>query len=286
MPLKNQYTDWLSKKMRPLYTNAKIYSGPYLSTDYIKSHRSKLSSLSIKNFILFLKFLRFTKDLNYDLQELDTILYRVIIFKVKDLTTFCESMFNSDDDSYKVRQVKKFLEQLQSSIFVEIFNDSDFMQLLPIEHQSIVNSDRLAGIHRVTLFIPPQSKGLLARVVLMEDLFHYQYPFQFPDLFDSKLSKYDNLVRVEFIRTFSSKDVEKCFHLREFFNIYKISNQKTKDIKQTFIDMIQMFQRYELIEDKVLLIATQNPININKLTTSNISNGVILYEKFNPNFSL
>ena len=47
-----------------------------------------------------------------------------------------------------------------------------------------------------------------------------------------------------------------------------------------------MFQRYELIEDKVLLMATQNPININKLNTSNISNGVILYEKLNPNFSL
>lgn len=116
LPLKSQYTDWLSQKMRPFSTNVRIYSEPYLLTDYIKSPRSKLSKLAIKNFILFLKFLRFTKNLNYDVQELDTILYRVIIFKVKDLTTCCESLFDSDYDSYKIRQVKKFLEQLQSSI--------------------------------------------------------------------------------------------------------------------------------------------------------------------------
>jgi hypothetical protein len=31
---------------------------------------------------------------------------------------------------------------------------------------------------------------------------------------------------------------------------------------------------------------TQSQININKLTTFNISDGVILYEKFNTNFSV
>jgi hypothetical protein len=64
----------------------------------------------------------------------------------------------------------------------------------------------------------------------MEDLFHYRYPFRIPDLFElhlnnRKLSKYENLVRVEFIKTFSSRDVEKPFYIREFLNTYKISNQ-------------------------------------------------------------
>ena len=88
------------------------------------------------------------------------------------------------------------------------------------------------------------------------------------------------------MKSLAVRDKEKIFDSEEFFNIYKVSNKKTKEIKQTFIDMIQMFQRYELIEDKVLLMTNQSQRNINKLTTSNISDGVILYEKFNSNFSL
>ncbi len=60
---------------------------------------------------------------------------------------------------------------------------------------------------------------------MIDDLFSYLYPFRLPDLFKGNLNKHEMLVRVEFIKTFSSKDVEKCFHIREFFNTYKISNQ-------------------------------------------------------------
>jgi len=40
----------------------------------------------------------------------------------------------------------------------------------------------------------------------MDDLFRDQYPFRFPDLFEGNLTKYERLVRIEFIKTFSSKD--------------------------------------------------------------------------------
>jgi len=103
------------------------------------------------------------------------------------------------------------------------------------------------------------------------------------DLTDRKLTKYENLVRVESIRTLSSKDVEKRFHIREFFDTYKISNQKIKEIKQIFIDIIHIFQQYQLIENESLLMPNRSRINIHNLTTSNISDGSILYEKFNTN---
>ena len=56
------------------------------------------------------------------------------------------------------------------------------MQTLASKHQTIVEMDSLAGIHRVTLFKPSESKYLLARVVMMDDLFYYTYPFRLPDL--------------------------------------------------------------------------------------------------------
>jgi len=157
------------------------------------------------------------------------------------------------------------------------------MQILTFQHQPIVEMDRLAGIHRVTVFKQPGSKYLLARVVLIDDLFHYQYPFRFPDLFEADLTKHERLVRIEFIKTFSSKNVEKHFYIRQFFNTYKVSNKKIKEVKQIFIDIIHIFQQHQLIEKQVLLIPNRSRINIHNLTTSNISDGIFLYEKFNHN---
>jgi len=69
--------------------------------------------------------------------------------------------------------------------------------------------------------------------------------------------------------------------MRQFFDTYKLSNTKTKDVKQIFIDLILIFQQYQLIEENGLLLTTQTSINIDSLTTSNISDGIILYENFN-----
>ena len=187
----------------------------------------------------------------------------------------------SNNNFYKTNQVKKFLRQLQQNIVVEIFNDSDSMQILTFQHQTIIETDQLAGINRVTIFKQPGSNYLLARVVLMDALFHYQYPFRFLDLFEGNITKYKMLVRIEFIKTFSSKDSHKSFNIRQFFNPYRVSNQKIKQVKQIFIYLIKIFQQYQLIEDEGLLITNGSTINIHNLTTSNISDGIILYENFN-----
>ena len=288
LPLKNNYTDWLSQRIRPIVNNTKVSIQPYRSTDYIKSGRFKLSPVLLKNFIMFLKFIRFTKELEYEIQKFDNILYRVLVFRVKDFSDGWDSMFKSDNNYYKIRQVKQFLRQLQENIFLEVFNDSDFIQILALENQSIIEMDKLTSIPRVTLFKQQRSNYLVARIVLLEDLFHYSYPFRILDLFEldlnnRKLSKYENLVRVEFIKTFSSRDVQKPFYIREFLNTYKISNQKIKEIKQIFIDIIHIFQHYQFIEENDLLMLNRSPINIHDLDTYNISDGIIFYEKINTN---
>ena len=283
LPLENQYADWLLKKVRPIANYARSSIVPCIYTDYMTYQKPIVSALTIKNFIMFLKFIAFTKKLDYDIRKFDSIPYRIIIFRVKDFSDECHSLFKSSNNFYKIDQVKKFLRQLQQNIFVEIFNDSNSMRILASQHQTIVEMDSLAGIHRVTVFKQPRSKYLLARVVMMDDLFYYLYPFRLPDLFQGNLTKHERLVRVEFIKTFSSKDVEKSFHLREFFHTYKISNQKIKEIKQIFIDVIRIFQQHQLIEEQLLLISNRSRINISDLTTANISDGIILYEKIYHN---
>jgi hypothetical protein len=119
----------------------------------------------------------------------------------------------------------------------------------------------------------------------MDDFFHYQYPFRFLDLFEGNLTKYERLVRIEFIKTFSSKNPHKSFNIRQFFNTYRVSNQKIKEVKQIFIYLIKIFQQYQLIEDEGLLLISGSTINIDNLTTSNISDGIILYEKLSISLS-
>lgn len=80
--------------------------------------------------------------------------------------------------------------------------------------------------------------------------------------------------------------MQKPFYIREFLNTYKISNQKIKEIKQIFIDIIHLFQQYQLIEKEGLLMPNRSLINIYDLNTSNISDGIILYEKITTNLSL
>lgn len=129
-----------------------------------------------------------------------------------------------------------------------------------------------------------KSKSWVTRILLFEELFHYQYPFKYPDLFETennKLTKDQYLVRFEFIRVFSIKSATKHFYLREFFQQHPVSNKRIHDMKQIFIELIREFYQIGLINFKVKLILhnNYNYLDIENLTTFNISDGFILYEK-------
>jgi len=116
----------------------------------------------------------------------------------------------------------------------------------------------------------------------LEQLFDYQYPFKYPDLFETETIKFNKdqyLVRFEFIRVFSNKSPTKNFYLREFFQQHSVSNKRIHTIKQIFIELTQEFYQFGLINSKVKLMLHNNSIDIEDLTTFNISHGFILYEK-------
>ena len=87
------------------------------------------------------------------------------------------------------------------------------------------------------------------------------------------------MVRFQFIRVFSSKSATKNFYLREFFQQYSVSNKRICDIKWIFIGLTQEFYQFGLIDSKVKLMLHNDYIDIEDLTTFNISDGFILYEK-------
>ena len=94
-----------------------------------------------------------------------------------------------------------------------------------------------------------------------------------------KFNKDQYLVRFEFIRVFSIKSANKHFYLREFFQQHKVSNQRIRNMKQIFIELIQEFYQFGLIQPKVKLMSHNYYLDIQDLNTFNISDGFVLYEK-------
>ena len=119
---------------------------------------------------------------------------------------------------------------------------------------------------------------MVVRVWLVEELFYYSYPFFLPNFFDNKLNKDQFQVAFKFIQVFSSINIEKVFWVQEFISS-KVSNQRKTTIKKYFIEVIQLLQKYDLIENNYKYISQGNVYKTPKLDVKNISEGFILYEK-------
>jgi hypothetical protein len=269
LPFQYLYTDWLAEKLRPFRVNLKTYSQPTLCSDYINIELETIfGSFEPKKFIMFLKFLKFTTSLDYKTEIFDGDSYRIIIFRVKDFLDVSHSHYNSQNEYYKMQKTKDFLRDLQQNLLVKCFTDDYFKSLVTIP--------------KLELYKCKKSKCWLTRISLLEQLFDYQYPFKYPDLFKTEIIKFNKdqyLVRFEFIRLFSTKSATKNFYLREFFQQHSVSNKRIRDIKRIFIELTQEFYQFGLINSKVKLMLHNNYIDIEDLNTFNISDGFILYEK-------
>ena len=167
-----------------------------------------------------------------------------------------------------MQKTKDFLQDLQQNLFVKCFTDDYFKSLVTVP--------------KLEVYKCKKSKCWITRILLLERLFDYEYPFKYPDLFETESIKFNKdqyLVRFEFIRLFSSKSATKHFYLRNFFQQHSVSNKRIRDIKRIFIELTQEFYQFGLIQPKVKLMLHSNYMDIQNLTTFNISDGFILYEK-------
>lgn len=124
-------------------------------------------------------------------------------------------------------------------------------------------------------------KFWVGRVWVAQELFYYEYPLYLPDLFQQKLKKDQFEVQVQVFKTFSSENIERVFLIKEFFQNYtsRLSNQQITQMKQYFIQSIKLFQQYDLIENNYKIISNGFLLETDLLTSKNISEGFVIYEK-------
>lgn len=126
-----------------------------------------------------------------------------------------------------------------------------------------------------------QQKCWIGKVLLVEELFYYQYPFLLPDFFKQKNTKDNFEVRFEVIKVFSSLELEKEFLIQEFFKHYNgiISSQRITKMKKNFIQLVKVLEEHDLIESDYKIISDGNYYSTDKLNLDNVSEGFVVYEK-------
>jgi len=99
-------------------------------------------------------------------------------------------------------------------------------------------------------------KEIIAKVWIVEELFYYSYPFQFPNVLTGELKKHEFSVLSHILTNFSQLSLEKRFDIHQFLESYShLSNADSKKIKEYFIKYIQLLAEYNLIEKRVLILS-------------------------------
>lgn len=88
----------------------------------------------------------------------------------------------------------------------------------------------------------------------------------------------------EVLTIFSSINLEKVFHVKQSLDSYSsiISNQRISDIKKYFIEIVEILEENDIIENNYKIISNRKFYKIDQLTTHNISESFVLYEKLLP----
>jgi hypothetical protein len=255
LPLQHSYLDWLVVKLRPIRKQPILPSG--LNSDYIQSE----ILADTRNFVMLIQFLNYAQKLDFEVQYIDQIPYRVVVFRLQDFL----QVQKKSNNQYQLVKVKQFFKKLQTGILMTSFSDIHFQSLVAVP---------LVKFNKVQKF-------WVGQVWLAQELFYYKYPFYLPDLFQRKLTKDEFEVQVQVFKIFSSENIQKIFLIKEFFQNYKsrLSNQQKTKIKGYFIQSVKVFQKHHLIENNYKIISNGFFIDTDQLTISNISQGFVIYER-------
>ena len=260
LSLQFSYLDWLVLKLRPIRKQTFLQS--VLNSDYIKSE----ILMDTRSFVMLLQFLTYAQHLDFEIESLGGILYRQVTFKVRDFLEFQNPIVKSTN-YYQLEKIKKFIQRLQTGVFLTSFDDTHFQSLVAIPQVKLEKSSK--------------HKYWIGRVWLVDELFYYNYPFSLPNIFQTKLTKDQLEVRFKFIQVFSSANIEKVFFIQEFLSSYSsvISNQRKNNIKKYFIQLVHLFKEHDLIEDNYKIISNGHYYFTKEFNTHDISEGFVIYEK-------
>ena len=168
---------------------------------------------------------------------------------------------------YQFKKVIDFLQDLQINIPpVTIFSEDYFRNVASISFVEIQKED----------------KSLVAKVLIAEQLYWYQYPFVFPVSFLSYQTTYELQVKLQIIQVMSQNSLEKVFYVKVFLDQFNVPQQKKAQLKKLISITFKELQDNQLIQNQFQLITKSGKIQqINQLIPLRIGQSEVIrfYEK-------
>ena len=159
--LDDSYTDWLIDYSRKIEQPIN-----YLMTSYLTSNNLQTIE-NDKSIFRLLQFVSFSRRYSTYEKDLFSQKYYIIKFPLRDVIDFIKI---ENKNHYQLKKVINFLHNLQNNIPpVTIFSDNYFRSAASIPFVEIQK----------------EHKSLVAKVLIAEQLYWYQYPFSFPSSFIS-----------------------------------------------------------------------------------------------------
>jgi hypothetical protein len=260
LPIESVYLEWLVIKLRSI--RPEPVPNLIFKMDYISSIDRIEDQIKV---VQFLKFLVYAKDLDYVTQSLGSTSYRCVTFRFRDFLKFYHPTL-TNISHYKIQKWKEFFKKLQTDFLLEMFRDRKFQKLISIPKVEFL-----------------KERHWIVKVWIVDELFYYNYPFAFPDMFHPTISKTKFAVQFELIRVFSANGLEKRFEIQQFIKNYSstLSNQSIREIKEIFVELVQILEQNNLIQPIFKILRNGNLESVDTLTSKNISEGFVLYEQLN-----
>lgn len=250
----SSHIDWLMNRIRPYQNrNQSLFKTSLIHSHYIKQFSFK-EFQDKSDLITFLQFLVYAAQLPYEAGFLGSTYYRLVNFRIWDFLEYTQRSRNN----YQLKKLIRFFDQLQRNSLIQYFIDDYYRGLVTVTEVQLYKNNQ---------------KAWVAQIWLAEEFFHYLHPFVFEDLFKNKLTKDQFQVLFQIIQVYSSQDLRKEFHFKQFLDTYtaSYSNQRKTRIKQYFIKYLSILQEQQKINKQVLLLPSNQVYQINKLTISNLS---------------
>lgn len=259
LPLEESFTDWLVIKLRPL-RKQKLFSATFHShylEEKILSEKGER-----KKFFMLLQFLNYAQNLDYERGALGSTAYRQVAFQLKDFLNYQKKSYNY----YQLKKLIEFFDELQTNSLIKFFSNKEYRSLVTIPEVALTKE---------------KQNGWFGRVWISEELFRYSHPFILPNLINKKLTKHEVEVQFKVIQVFSSVNIAKTFWIKDFFEDYavQLTNQQKTKMKNYFIECLQQYKKHGLINENYKIISKGKAFSTRELTSKNISEGFIVYEK-------
>lgn len=249
------HLDWLIGRLRTYqYRNISTSQKQIIPSHYIKQSNFKKFQDKL-DFITFLQLIRYVQGLDYQSDSLGFTPYRLVRLRVQD---FLDYIKRSDNSNYRqMKKLIKFFDQLQQNSLIQVFSDDYYRGIVTIPEVNLFKAS---------------DQSWTAEIWIAEELFLYLHPFLFNDLFQDKLTTYQFQVYFEIVKIFSSTNITKEFNFQQFIDSYTsaLNGRLKKEIKEHFIQYLQVLESQGKIQAKVLLLPSNERHNIHQLTNTHL----------------